>query len=191
MTPFDYAIGLISIVVGLALADIAGNLQRLLRCGRAVKWDGRVLLSVTLAIVMITGMWFALWSIRGVNAVLSYPFFLSLFLEFMVLYLICAACLPDEPVANRDLTVYYEHNSRYLWTLFALFQIAAFVHAIYFASLRSSDYRSLLSTGILMAAPAILSFLLAFTRSRAFHYLAVVALLLFYVYISWQANLAA
>ena len=110
MGPFDYAVGLISILVGLALADVGGSLHKLLRQGRAVRWDGRVILSVTLVISVITGMWFSVWDLRTVNAVLWYPFYLTLFLEFMVLFLVCAACLPDDAVEDRDLGAFYEKN---------------------------------------------------------------------------------
>ena len=108
MSPFDYALGLVSILVGLALADVAASLHRLLRQARLVRWDGRVVLCVVLVIITITGMWFEVWSIRSVKAVLSYPFYLSLFLEFMVLFLVCAACLPDEPEESCDLGAFYE-----------------------------------------------------------------------------------
>lgn len=103
MSPFDYALGLVSILVGLALADVAASLHRLLRQARLVRWDGRVVLCVVLVIITITGMWFEVWSIHSVKAVLSFPFYLSLFLEFMVLFLVCAACLPDEPEKSCDL----------------------------------------------------------------------------------------
>ncbi len=134
MGPFDYAVGLISILVGLALADVGGSLHKLLRQGRAVRWDGRVILSVTLVISVITGMWFSVWDLRTVNAVLWYPFYLTLFLEFMVLFLVCAACLPDDAVEDRDLGAFYEKNRRYLWSLFALFETSVILHSLYFRS---------------------------------------------------------
>src|SRR5436853_5672206 len=140
MSPFDYALGLVSILVGLALADVAASLHRLLRQARLVRWDGRVVLCVVLVIITITGMWFEVWSIRSVKAVLSYPFYLSLFLEFMVLFLVCAACLPDEPEESYDLSAFYEANGTYLWLLFALFQASFFLHCIYFAGLHTSNY---------------------------------------------------
>jgi hypothetical protein len=81
MSPFDYALGPVSILVGLALADVAASLHRLLRQARLVRWDVRVVLSVVLVIITITGMWFEVWSIRSVKAMLSYPFYLSLLLS--------------------------------------------------------------------------------------------------------------
>src|SRR6202043_450438 len=170
MGPFDYALGLVSILVGLSLADVAASLHRLLRQGRLVRWDGRVVLCVVLVIITITGMWFEVWSIRSVKAVLSYPFYLSLFLEFMVLFLVCAACLPDELEESCDLSAFYEKNTTYLWSLFALFQTSFFLHWIYFAQLHMSGHWPPLLSGIWVGLPLLVFVLLAMIRSRWFHY---------------------
>jgi hypothetical protein len=195
MSPFDYAVGLVSILVGLALADVAASLHKLLRQGRSVRWDGRVILSVAFVIVEITGMWFSVWAIRSVNAVLWFPFYLTLFLEFMVLFLVCAACLPDDAVENRDLEAFYEKNRRYLWSLFALFQTSFFLHWLYFNSHvvhRSiSVQRSSLLTGAGILAPLVVFLLLVLIRSRWFHYPVLVALVVYYMYVYWRATLTA
>ena len=191
MGPFDYALGLISILVGLALADVVGSLHKLLRQGPAVKWDGRVILSVAVVITLITGMWFSVWSVRNDKAVLSFAFYLSLFLEFMVLFLVCAACLPDDAVENGDLGGFYEKNIRYLWSLFALFQISFFLHWIYFhRHLRASSVAQHSST-VVVGAMIVGFLLLTFIRSRWFHYSALVALLGYYLFVYWKATLAA
>jgi hypothetical protein len=194
MTPFDYAVGLITILVGLALADVCVSLHKLLRLGRSVRWDGRVILSVAFVITLITGMWFSVWSIRTVGVVLRYPFYLTLFLEFMMLFLVCAACLPDDAAENRDLKVFYEGNRRYLWTLFALFQTSFLLHWIYFqmdpAGHGPTHRGSPLVAGAMVFAPAVVFLLLAFIRARRFHYGALVALLIFYLYVYWRATLA-
>jgi len=195
MGPFDYAVGLISILVGLALTHIVVSLHKLLRQGRAVRWDGRVILSVALAVIVITGMWFSLWSVRTVNALLWFPFYLTLFLEFMVLFLVCAACLPEDAVKSRNLVEFYEENQRYFWSLFSLFQAAFFFHWLYFRSLDVAQrsfaaYRSSVFVGVMVLAPLLLFVLLAFIRSRSFHYAALIALMVHYLYIYWGATLA-
>ncbi len=195
MGPFDYAVGLISILVGLALADVGGSLHKLLRQGRAVRWDGRVILSATLVITVITGMWFSVWDLRTVKAVLWFPFYLTLFLEFMLLFLVCAACLPDDAVENRDLGAFYEKNRRYLWSLFVLFETSVFLHWLYFHShavqRNDSVQRSSLLIGATVSAPLFVFLLLAFVRSRRFHYAALVMLIIYYLYGYWSATLPA
>jgi len=191
MTPFDYAVGLVSILVGLALADVATSLHRLLRHAAAVRWDGRVLLSVAFVIIKITGMWFAVWSIRSVKEVLSFPFYLSLFIEFMVLFLVCAACLPDEAEENGDLGAFYERNRRYLWSLFALFQTSYFLHWIYFVGFSGIVWAELLLRGSLVVAPLILFLILRSFRCRPFDYVALLALLVLALGENWGLTLAA
>jgi hypothetical protein len=194
MSPFDYAVGLVSILVGLALADVAASLHKLLRQGRSVRWDGRVVLSVALVIVVITGMWFSVWGIRAVNAVLWFPFYLTLFIEFMLLFLVCAACLPDDAIESGDLGAFYEKNRRYLWSLFALFQTSFFLHWLYFYShivqRVFAAHRNSVLVGMMVFAPLPVFLLLAFIRARRFHYPALVALLVYYLYVYWRATLA-
>ena len=190
MSPFDYALGLVSVLVGLALADVAASLHRLLRQARLVRWDGRVVLCVVLVIITITGMWFEVWSIRSVKAVLSYPFYLSLFLEFMVLFLVSAACLPDEPGESCDLGAFYERNGTYLWSLFALFQTSFFLHWIYFAGLRVSNHWQTLLLGTWVGVPLLVFVLLAMIRSRWFHYIALLALIAYRLLNYWNFTLA-
>jgi len=190
MSPFDYGLGLVSILVGLALADVAASLHRLLRQARLVRWDGRVVLCVVLVIITITGMWFEVWSVRSVKAVLSYPFYLSLFLEFMVLFLVCAACLPDEPEESCDLSAFYEKNRTYLWSLFALFQTSFFLHWIYFAQLHMSGHWPPLLSGIWVGLPLLVFVLLAMIRSRWFHYLALLLLIAYRFLNYWNFTLA-
>ena len=190
MSPFDYALGLVSVLVGLALADVAASLHRLLRQAWLVRWDGRVVLCVVLVIITITGMWFEVWSIRSVKAVLSYPFYLSLFLEFMVLFLVCAACLPDEPGESCDLGAFYERNRTYLWSLFALFQTSFFLHWIYFAGLRMSNHWQTLLLGTWVGVPLLVFVLLAMIRSRWFHYIALLALIAYRLLNYWNFTLA-
>ena len=190
MSPFDYALGLVSILVGLALADVAASLHRLLRQARLVRWDGRVVLCVILVIITITGMWFEVWSIRSVKAVLSYPFYLSLFLEFMVLFLVCAACLPDEPEESCDLRAFYEGNRAYLWSLFGLFQTSFFLHWIYFAGLHLSNHWRTLLFGAWVGLPLLVFVLLAMIRSRWFHYIALLTLIAYRLCNYWNWTLA-
>jgi hypothetical protein len=116
-------------------------------------------------IITITGMWFEVWSIRSVKAMLSYPFYLSLFVEFMVLFLVCAACLPDESEENFDLGAFYERNRTYLWSLFALFQTSFFLHWIYFAGFHMSNHSRTLLLGACVCFPLLVFVLLAMIRS--------------------------
>ncbi|MGQ0558715.1 MAG: hypothetical protein ACT4OE_03900 [Sphingosinicella sp.] len=62
MNAFEYALGLFSVMIALALGDIALNAHKLLRHWRTVVWDGRVIIATLFVIVVIVRMWFALWT---------------------------------------------------------------------------------------------------------------------------------
>jgi hypothetical protein len=123
--------------------------------------------------------------------VLSFPFYLSLFLEFMLLFLVCAACLPDEAEENCDLGAFYEKNRRYLWSLFALFQTSYFLHWIYFVGFSGINRAELLLRGSIVVAPLIMFLLLRSIRSRRLHFLALLALIFLALCDYWRRTLAS
>ena len=164
MTSFEYALGLFSVLMALALGDIAMNVHKLIRHCRTVRWDGRVVLSTLLVVVVIVRMWFALWSIRQVGMVLVFPFYLSLFVELMILFLLGASCLPDEPLADCDLANFYERNQRSLWMIFAAFQLSYFLHWLYFGGVQAPPSR-----WFAVLTPFAIYLLLAFVRNRWLH----------------------
>jgi hypothetical protein len=189
MSPFDFAVGLVSILVSLALADVASSVHRLIRQGRAVRWDGRVILTVGFVILLIVGMWFQVWFIRHIEQVLSFPSYLWLFLEFIVLFLVCAACLPDEVMESRDLTAFYERNRIYQWSLLALFQISFVLHTIYFNRLTGTSSDRMLKVDAAVVLPLAIFVLLAIVHARVVHYIALVGLLGYYGWAFWGLHL--
>jgi hypothetical protein len=183
MTSFEYALGLFSVLMALSLGDIAINVHKLIRHCRSVRWDARVVLSTLLVVVVIVRMWFALWSIRGDAIVLVFPFYLSMFLELMILFLLGASCLPDEPLADCDLGRFYESNQRSLWTIFSVFQLSFFLHWLYFVD------RASLWAWAAVLTPLAIYLLLAFVRARWLHLTAPAALIAWELYANWGRTL--
>ena len=178
MNPFEYALGLISILMSLALADIALSLHRVMRHCGSVRWDGRVLLSAALVVLTIVRMWFSVWQIREVEIVLGFLFYLSLFVEFMILVLLAAACLPDEATADCDLGRFYDGNRRYLWLVFAVFHASYFGHWLFFGGMEAGPWEW---AQRLWPLAAFLT--LAFWSARWFHYAAPAALIFYYLWV--------
>lgn len=184
MTSFEYALGLFSVLMGLALGDIAVNAHKLIRHCRTIRWDGRVVLSTLLVVVVVVRMWFALWSIRDVGMVLVFPFYLSLFIELMILFLLAASCLPDEPPGECDLGDFYEGNSRSLWTIFSVFQLSFFLHWLYFGGAKLP-----LWVWFTVLGPLALYLLLASRRTKLLHYVVPAALIAWELYANWDRTL--
>ena len=94
MEAFDYAMGLVSIVVGIAISDLAISFHKLFRHRRTLCWDARTLLTAALTFVVLFSMWFELWAVHGRPEILNYPFLLSIVVELVLLFLMATAVLP-------------------------------------------------------------------------------------------------
>jgi hypothetical protein len=184
MNAFEYALGLFSVLIGLALADIAMSLHKLLRHARTVRWDGRVLVTAALAVLAIIRMWFAFWTIRSIGIVLFFPFYLSLFVELMILFLLAASCLPDDPPPDCDLGAFYEGNQRKLWIVFALFQLSYFLHWLYFGG-NAAPVRYFVPAVV----PLVVSVALIVVRWKRVHLVVPAMLIAWELYSSWSLSL--
>jgi hypothetical protein len=184
MNGFEYALGLFSVLIGLALADIAMSAHKLVRHFRTIRWDIRVILSSLLVVVVIVRMWFAFWTIRNVGAVLNFPFYLSLFIELMILFLLASSCLPDEPTEDYDLATFYEGNQRSLWTVFIAFELSFLLHWFYFGGWGMPARKI-----ILAFVPLTTCILLLIVRRRWLHIYVPAGLIAWELYRSWNQSL--
>jgi hypothetical protein len=178
MRAFEYALGLFSVLIGLAVADIATSFHRLVRSRAAVRWDPLPLLAASYALLIAIGMWFDLWGVRNVAGARHFFFYLLMVGELFIVFLIAAASLPDDPESGRDLTAFYSYNRRYFWLLITLFQVGYVLMGLYFAggllSRAPPYYRFAFATqmSVLMLVPLGL----VVFESRAFHYCGIALL---------------
>lgn len=177
MSPFEFAMGLISIIVGLAVTDIAVSAHRLIRAGKAVHWDARVVLSAALSFLVVLQLWFMTWTIRDLPTGFSFPLYLVLLTQLFVVFLVAAACLPDEPVT--DLGGFYIANARYLWSSLALVHLFNLGLGAYFVALGGEGaLRKALPLLALYAVPPVVSVVLALRpASRWLHLIGGAALM--------------
>jgi hypothetical protein len=192
MTPFEYALGLISILMSLALADIVMSFHRLMRHARTVRWDGRILLAAVLVIVEIIRIWFAQWTLRDLEAALGFPIYVALFVHILLLVLTAVACLPDEVNDGCDLSEFYDRNRRYFWSVFAASQLAYFLLWLVFGGSQSSVSGPVgLIDWVRILAPLAAFLLLAFVRRPLLDYGIPLLLIVFYAWRYWPQTLAA
>jgi hypothetical protein len=179
MTPeirsFEYALGLFTILIGLAIADIALSVHRLVRQGQRVRWDALALMATLYAFLIAVGMWFDLWSIRGVAETRNYYFYLSIVGELFVVFLLAAASLPDDAKAGADLRHYYQENRRYFWSLVLLFQLSYYSHYTYFAITR--PHPTVTHDAVIGAAVIGIAIIMLRVRSRLLHYAGLTVLI--------------
>jgi len=170
MRAFEYALGLYSVLIGLAIADIATSFHRLARSNVAVRWDPLALLAALFALLLAIGMWFDLWGVRNVTATRQFLFYLVMVAQLFLIFLIAAASLPD--AAESDLRGFYSRNRRYFWALVALFQICYVALGLYFAGglLRRGPPSLRIAFAVQMSILVLVPLALTRLRSRAFHY---------------------
>ena len=130
MSAADYLSTFVSIVLGVALADLATSLHRLLRARSRVRWDWLAPLAAFAAMLVIVLGWWELYdNFTGRWAVGR---FLPVLISLLLLFLLAASALPDEvPDEGIDLRAYYLENRGYFWSLFALFVLSTLLGDIH------------------------------------------------------------
>jgi hypothetical protein len=173
---FEYVVGLFSIIVGLALADLGSSLHRLINDRSKVRWDPLAILTVAYVVLLLLAMWYDLWSIRSFEGTTSFLFLLTLLGELFVLFLLAAGSLPDEPHEGADLFAFYESHQTRLWTLLLIFQTAFAAHWFYFLVLLDISPWTRIHQ---VAVPIIGALVLLFVRKRWVQIPVLVCLLAF------------
>ncbi|MEZ4703049.1 MAG: hypothetical protein R2834_22145 [Rhodothermales bacterium] len=124
MTPFEYILPLVSVLVGLAVADLAVSLHRLLRARSRVGWDWLPLATGLLAVLLALEFWWRFYSAQDRPLFATLGGFLLLAIQLVLLFLLNAAALPDEvPEEGLDLHAFYRQNASYFWVLYAAYTL--------------------------------------------------------------------
>jgi hypothetical protein len=185
VTQFEYVLAFVSIVVGLAVADLATSLHRLLRASARVRWDWLALLGAVLAVLTVLQFWWSFYQTGHARVWRVYGQFLPLLALLVVLVLLAASALPDEvPPEGLALRGYYEGNARYFWTLFALFLVLAAVVSV-MPALGQRTLGALLASQLPNLVVAALAGSLAVVPRRRYH-AALVPLLLLVLGALWS-----
>lgn len=128
MSAFEYLLPFVSILVGLAVADLSVSLHRLLRARRRVRWDWLPLAASALVLLLILQFWWSFFHFGQGDLWSRYGPFMLLTVSLVSIFLLASAALPDEvPETGVDLRAYYLENGPYFWGLFAAFMVLATV----------------------------------------------------------------
>jgi hypothetical protein len=116
VTYFEYEAIYLGIIVGLALANILASLHKLIEGGKRVRWSWMAPASAAYAATLtINEFWFT-W-IHQHDAVHRTIFaWYPRALAFALLFLMCAASLPDDAADDHvDIARYYINNRKRFW----------------------------------------------------------------------------
>jgi hypothetical protein len=115
MGTFEYITALVAVVIGLAIADLATSLHRLLRHRKVVRWDWVAPLAALLVLVDLFNLWWRWRGFAGTTMGEVAPYFVALIL----IYLTASIALPDEVPANGlDLGRYFDDIRSYFWFVY-------------------------------------------------------------------------
>jgi hypothetical protein len=185
VSPFEYLLALVSILIGLAVADLSSSLHRLLRARQRVRWAWLPLAAALLVMMLILEFWWIFYGLGASPAWTRYGAFLVLAASLVCMFLLASAALPDEvPEEGIDLSQYYKENGRYFWSLFSLFvllmiavELVAEGESIRDAAVLWRTFLNLTLVGFLVS--------LAVVRNRRYH-AAVVPVLLVMLTVQWS-----
>ena len=104
MSQLEYLIALISIIVGLGLADLARSVRELVRPDRPVRWHWLPLTWATIVFLTTLQLWWVSFRTLRVELFGRPLVFLPYLLMFLVLYLACSFALPDVEWASGGAT---------------------------------------------------------------------------------------
>ena len=185
MTVGDYTAAFTSIIVGLAVADLATSLQRLIRAGRLVTWDILTPLAALLAGISVINMWWSLYgALTSLNR-LSIGAFIPDLVSLLLLFLVAAAALPHEvPDEGLSLREFYERSRKAFWIPFAMYMAWAALGNAVFAVRSGSSISALAGLTLPNMFLAALMAVLAIISRRWVHVVGL-GLLLLVVLSAW------
>jgi len=121
MHPFEFLTAFVAILIGLAVADLATSLHRLLRARDRVKWDWATPAAAAMVAIQVIAQFWVFWFSRS-ERIYTFASTFALAAVLVLVFLTASAVMPDEvPAEGIDLKTFYEANRRYFWSLEALY----------------------------------------------------------------------
>ena len=173
MTLFELSFALTSVILALALTNIAASVHRLFLAGRRVRWAPEPILVTLLVTMIIVDVWTDQWHFRAIKQLNVGGSLLDV-LRMMSLFFAAASTLPDPDLLGEgeiDLKTYYYATRRLTYgAMIVGLLLFTLANAM---MVRPSLLQVLIST---LVAPGLYGALIAF-RPRWLHLLVLVTVL--------------
>lgn len=122
MTRLEYLLPLVSVLIGLAIADLVASLHRLLRAKDRVRWHWLPLHWAAVTFLILLAYWWSFYDVAQAAVWNNLFAFGSHIALLIILYLVAAAALPDRAdEGDLDLLEDYLRQRRYFFGLYALY----------------------------------------------------------------------
>lgn len=164
-----HSITLISIIVGLGLTEMFGNLHRLIRNRLRVRWDMLPLAWVATLFLLVLNYWWALYlRLDGSQQARTAGEFGLILAAPLLLFLATASVLPNfGPEDDWDMRRHYQAQRKVFILTFAIYQLTTFAISVLVGTLTWNF--------VALVRPAIFALLVSmlFTNSRRWDWAAV------------------
>ncbi len=126
MNPFEYLLTFASVILALAVGDVAVSLNRLLQAGKHVTWDWLAPLAAAVAFLKIVTQWWSWFGAAQIAKGLTFGMYIGVLVGAVLLFLLAATTLPDRiEESGIKLADYYASIHRRFWLLFAAHWVVA------------------------------------------------------------------
>lgn len=173
----SYILNFASIILGLAVADMLIDLDRLLRARRRVRWHPLPVIAFAFVLMVLIAAWWELYDLSSTRTI-TVAVFLPYFAKLILIFLLAAAVLPTEWEGKMDLKEYYFANARYFFGLWWLLGLV-----ILFMPTMQGEGLPTLGFVLAMSRGLVGMFVLAVVRRPLVHWLILPTL---FVLFTWQ-----
>ena len=137
MTIQEHSVTLISIIVGLGLTEMFGNLQKLIRRRASVTWDWLPILWATILLVVVVNYWWGLYiGSTGLKQVSNAAQSGLLLVQPLLLFLAVASAIPNfEPDEDWDMHRHYGAQRKLFIGTFVVYQCLSWAVAFFTGTL--------------------------------------------------------
>lgn len=120
----DHSITLISIIVGIGLTEMFGNLHRLIRNRAQVTWDWLPVVWSAVLLLLVVNYWWAIYQgIIGIDRLSNAAELGLILVQPIVLFLLTASVLPNFGTTRKwDMRRHYDEHRRTFIFTFVLYQ---------------------------------------------------------------------
>ncbi len=180
MTYFEYAAIYFGIIVGLALANILTSVHKLVEAGPRVRWSWMAPASAGYAATLTINEFWFLWSGQPHEPHRTILTWYPLAVAFALLFLMCAAALPDDAAeGDVDLARYYIENRKRFWGFSAALHalnLLSWTLSFALSGFTLQFFQSHAVPILANTSECILSLTLMFTRAKWWHALVLIGL---------------
>ena len=171
----EHSITLVSVIVGLGLAELLANLNVLIRSRREVRWYALPLVWATVCLFLVVNLWWGIYlGAIGIATPSNAGAFLLYLVVPVLLYLVCSAVLPQmRDAATVDLRSSYYGSSRYFSALLFAYVAATMLQA--YAARGTVEWTPLAT--VLRFGILVVLLPLAWVRRPGYHWFAAIFML--------------